>query len=98
MTDRLPIGWLSFGAFVVVLGFLALQLRDGHDPALGAANAPVPKTRRVLVRRIVRRVVVVHVISAPTAAAAPSAPVVSTATPAAAPVPSPSPAPVSRSS
>lgn len=97
------VGFASLAAFLVVLALLAIQLRAGRDPALGDKGAK-PAARRVLVRRIVRRVVVIHVIppSSQAAAATPSgsgpavpssAPVVSA--PAPAPLP---PAPVTRSS
>ncbi len=83
MTDRrprtgFPVAWLSFSAFVVVLALLALQLREGADPSLGEAAAPQPQPRHVLVRRIIRRKVVVHVIpppiDVPTQAASPTGP------------------------
>ena len=51
----------SLAVFLVVLTFLALQVRSGEDPAIGAAKAaPAAEPRRVLVRRVVRgRTVVV---------------------------------------
>ena len=100
MTDRLPIGSLTVVAFVLILGFLAFQLEHGRDPALGAPQTPAPQPRRVLLRRIVRRVVVVHVIPAGERrrAGVSSAARVSPPPPTAVPAPLPAPAPVSRSS
>jgi hypothetical protein len=86
MTRRipaLPVVWVAGAAFLALFAGLAMQLRHGHDPVLGAgrteaAAAVVP--RRVLVRRIVERRVIVRVIPAPTAPAAPSAAGAPTAT------------------
>ena len=99
-----PVGWYALAAFLTVLAALAIQLREGRDPSLGAAagsSAPVAP-RRVLIRRVIRRTIVVHVIPAPSSAPAPAAgsptitssPVV-TAGP---PPPAPVPAPVTRTS
>jgi hypothetical protein len=86
MTERrsrssVPVAWLSLSAFVVVLAFLALQLKEGRDPSIGEARAPAPAPREVLLRRIVRRKVVVHVIP-PRIVDAPPAAVTSGASPA----------------
>ena len=89
----LPVWTAAVGAFCVALAALAVQVRAGDDPALGAAKpaaaqvaaAPGPE---VVVRRIERKRVVTHVVpaaepAAPTAAPAQvSAPAPSTAAPA----------------
>jgi hypothetical protein len=59
--------WLSVMAFVAIAGFLALQLRSGHDPAFANAGANAAPAPRVVIHRVVRkRVVVVDVIPART--------------------------------
>jgi len=80
----LTVAALSLAAFVVVAALLAVRMRDGHDPLLGAQPAP----RRVLVRKVFERVEQVQVV--PSAAPAPS-PAVSVSSSAA-------PAPVTRTS
>jgi hypothetical protein len=84
MTDRargLAVVTAAAAMFLVALILLALQVRAGRDPALGAAAQP----RQVVVRRIiVRRVVEVDDRSA-------AAPRPTTSAPAA-PVPAPAPA------
>ena len=96
----------ALGAFFAALALLAVQVRAGHDPALGpaepVAQQPAPRPRRVLVRRVIRRVVVHHPpagspsFSSP-AAVQPSGPETATPAPApaapAAPAPAPPPAP-----
>ncbi len=53
----LPVFALVGSAFCVVLTFLALQMRAGQDPAIGAGARPA-EPRPVVVRRvIVRRLV-----------------------------------------
>ena len=92
MTDRarsLPVATVAGAIFAVVLVYLALQVRAGHDPAIGAMKqSPAGDARRqVIVRRIiVRRVVVDDAPPAPgsVARAAPARPA---ATPTAAPPP-----------
>jgi hypothetical protein len=84
----------ALALFLAVLALLAVQMRLGGDPALGAGTTPArPRPRHVLVHRVVRRVVVVRV----PAAAAPAAPAPATSAPAAAPPPpaavAPAPAP-----
>lgn len=49
----------SLALFLIMLAFLALQLRAGRDPALGASVAPA---KRVLVRREEKQVVVTRVL------------------------------------
>ena len=97
-----PVAAGTAGTFLAALAFLAGQVRDGRDAALGPAE-PVAATqpREVVVRRIIRRVVITE--PAPRAAAPVSggaAPASGGATPAAsapsaaAPAPSaPAPAP-----
>jgi hypothetical protein len=96
-------GWVftaALGAFLIALALLAVQVRAGRDPAIGArpeAN-PTAEPRRILVRRVVRTTVVTHVTpgtapppttSVATAPAAPAAPALAAPAPAA-----PAPAPV----
>ncbi|HEY8770795.1 MAG TPA: hypothetical protein VIM03_09640, partial [Thermoleophilaceae bacterium] len=58
-----PVAVTSLAAFLILLTFLAWQLRAGRDPALGAARQGAPAApRRIVVRRIVRRVVVERVV------------------------------------
>jgi hypothetical protein len=65
LSRRRPGAWpvigLSAGAFFAAMAFLAGQVREGRDPALGPAE-PVAqaKPRVVVVRRIVKRTVVHH--------------------------------------
>ena len=82
-----PVAAGAAGTFLAALAFLAGQVRDGRDAALGPAE-PVAATaapRPVVVRRIIRRVVITH--PAPRAAAAASAPAPAPAAPAPAPAP-----------
>jgi hypothetical protein len=77
------------GAFLASLAFLAGQVREGRDAALGPAEpAASPQPRVVVVRRVIRRVVV-DVPRRPRVRAA--APVSSAPAP---PVPAPAPAPL----
>jgi len=100
-----PVAAGTAGTFLAALAFLAGQVRDGRDAALGPAE-PVAAQRpqEVVVRRIIRRVVITE--PAPRAAApatgggepaasapAPSAPAESAPAPApAASAPAPAPA------
>jgi len=113
MTDRqgsLPVV-TAFGAvFCVALIFLALQLRAGEDPAIGAgpeAAAVSSQPRPVIVRRVIVRRIVEDApgepaapratggAAAPAPAPAASAPAPAASAPApAAPAPAPAPAPV----
>jgi len=103
-----PVLWLSLATFLVVLAVLAIRMSRGEDPAVGAGEPAPAQPRRVLVRRIVKRVVVTHVIPPPivdrvapssasgatsTAAAGPTAPARAPVASAPAPVAS-APAPV----
>jgi hypothetical protein len=98
--------WLfagSLAAFFALLAFLAVQLRTGGDPALGApkptATVAAPEPRRVIVHRVIVRKVIITdpaptpapVAVAPVAPAAPAAPTVRTVAPVV-----PAPAPVVR--
>jgi len=113
MTDRVrttrrskPSAFTVFAAsaalFFAALGFLAYQLAQGRDPALGASVtvADTPKRPVVTVRRIIKRRVVTTVVPAPVAAAttvsSAAAPATGYSAPAAvaAPAPAPAPAPV----
>jgi hypothetical protein len=65
----------SLAAFLILLTFLAWQLRAGRDSALGAARpAQQAPGKRILVRRIIRRVVVERVVPAPVAATSSATP------------------------
>jgi hypothetical protein len=104
--SALPVAAGSLAAFMGLFGYMAYQLRTGHDPALGAktASAPAPLHKRVVVKRIEHHIVITKLLppreeqddggsvqtAAPVAAAPPSAPVV---TQRSAPVPTPAPAP-----
>jgi hypothetical protein len=63
----------TLATFIVVFAVLAIQLRNGNDPALGAGPAAAPVPKRVLVHRIVKRVVVTTIIPPRVRAAAPGA-------------------------
>ena len=58
-----PVVLTAVAAFLVVFTLLAVQMRTGHDPALGAtvASTKTPAPRRVLVHRVVERRVIVTV-------------------------------------
>jgi uncharacterized membrane protein YgcG len=61
------VAWLALATFLLIVAFLALQMRAGDDPALKAfAAQPVKHKRRVLVRRVVKRKVIVHLVPAQT--------------------------------
>lgn len=98
----LPVVAATLAAFLATLAFLAVRVRTGHDPALGAmaASAPAPPVRHVLVRRLVERRVVITIKPAPQGGSAPvtsgAAPQIaaSSSLPAAAPAPAPAPPPV----
>ena len=95
-----PIAAGAAGTFLAALAFLAGQVRDGRDPALGPAEPVAARApQQVVVRKIIRRVVITH--PAPRAAApagggtAPGAPATGAGSPApaAAPPPAAPPAP-----
>ena len=114
MTDGKGIGGLpvvtaAAGLFCVALVFLALQMRAGADPAIGAGAAkPAPQPRQVIVRRVIVRRIVEEPTGAPDtapagsqapvqgapAAAAPAAQAAPAAPASPAPAPAPAPAPV----
>jgi hypothetical protein len=60
-----PVAAATLGTFLVVIAVLAIQLRNGDDPALGAGQPAAQPAKRVLVRRIIKRVVVTRVIPSP---------------------------------
>ncbi len=106
MTDRgrtLPVAAIAGALFCVVLTYLALQIRAGRDPAIGAAK---PRAAEVGRQVIVRRVIVRRIVEEPAAGSAPAAasggqvafapsPATASAPAApAAPAPAPAPAPV----
>jgi len=91
-----PVAAGTAGTFLAALAFLAGQVRDGRDAALGPAE-PVAATQpqEVVVRRIIRRVVITEPaprVAAPaTGGAAPAASAPAPGAPApAAPAPAPS--------
>jgi hypothetical protein len=59
MSERnvgLSVATAACALFCVVLIFLALQMRAGDDPAIGAGpEAEAPQPRQVIVRRVVER-------------------------------------------
>ena len=59
-----PVVAASLAAFMGLFGFMAHQLRTGHDPALGnqVAAAPAPTAKRVVVKRIEHRVIVTKLL------------------------------------
>jgi hypothetical protein len=73
MTDRrrrrglVPVATSALAGFLLIAAVLAIQLRIGRDPALGAPKiaSVASEPRRILVRRIEERRVIVRVISAP---------------------------------
>jgi pyruvate dehydrogenase E2 component (dihydrolipoamide acetyltransferase) len=102
----LPVVTAAGGLFCIALVFLALQMRAGDDPAIGAGAAqPAKPPRPVIVRRVIVRRLVEEPAAAPDAApstgAAPStaaapaasAPAAAAEPAAAAPAPAPAPAP-----
>ena len=54
----------SLAAFLGLFGFMAYELRTGHDPALGnqVASAPAPTSKRVVLKRIEHRIIVTKVL------------------------------------
>ena len=91
-----PVLLASLACFLVLFAALAIQLRNGRDPALGAAEGGSQKPKQVLVRRVILRRVVVDEPRQTTAPGATAAAPVPTAAPV--PAPAPAPAPVTRSS
>ncbi|MDX6721803.1 MAG: hypothetical protein QOD73_207 [Solirubrobacteraceae bacterium] len=102
MTERphVPVPAIAAGLFCLVLVYLALQIRAGDDPSIGAgAQAATQPAQQVIVRRIVVRRIVEE--GAPAGGQpAPGAPVAgetgpagtSGPAPSAAPAPAPAPA------
>lgn len=94
----LPVWTAATGAFCVALAALAVQVRAGYDPALGAAKPPAAQVAaarppEVVVRRIEQKRVVTHVVPAPE----PSTPVAAAVPAVASPAPAPAPAPAVQS-
>jgi hypothetical protein len=73
-----PVAAGTAGTFLAALAFLAGQVRDGRDAALGPAEPVATRApREVVVRRVIRRVVITHPAprrAAPAAGPAPAAP------------------------
>jgi hypothetical protein len=112
MTDgrrRIPVAAIAGGLFCLVLIYLALQVRAGNDPAIGAGSqtAAAPQPRQVIVHRVIIRRIVEEDAPASARPAAGSGPAPAASSPApaapaaaaapAAPAPAPAPA-VSRGS
>lgn len=70
----LPVAAATLATFLVIVTLLAMQLRNGRDPALGAgpggSNASQAAPKRVLVKRIVKRKVIVRLIPGETSGGA----------------------------
>jgi hypothetical protein len=98
MTDQsggLPVATVAAALFCVVLIYLALQIRAGEDPAIGAGKPAGGAPAQVVVRRIVvRRIVEQPAVAASTGGFAPAASSAPAAPVAVAPAPAPAPAPV----
>ncbi len=88
-----PVAAGAAGTFLAALAFLAGQVRDGRDAALGPAEPVATRQpREVVVRRVIRRVIITHPApraAAPSGGSAPAAPSAGAA-PAAASAPAPS--------
>lgn len=91
-----PVAAGTAGTFLAALAFLAGQVRDGRDAALGPAEPVAARApREVVVRRVIRRVVITYPApraAAPAGGAAPSggsAPAAPSAPAAGAPAPAP---------
>jgi hypothetical protein len=107
MTERsrsLPVVTIAGAVFCLLLIYLALQIRAGNDPSIGAGKqaATAAAPRQVIVRRIIERRVIEEDApagassngsGAAAAASADSQPTASSAAPAAAAAPAPGPAP-----
>src|SRR5947209_17580861 len=75
-TSAAAVAWVSGASFLAVFTGLALQLRTGRDPAVGtgsSASAVAVAPRRVLIRRVIEKRVVVHVVPAEADASSPAA-------------------------
>jgi hypothetical protein len=87
MTEtRFPVAGIAGALFCVVMIYLALQVRAGNDPAIGAGHQK--KSPRPI---LVRRVIITRVVEddAAPAVAAPATPAAAPAAPAPAPAPAP---------
>jgi hypothetical protein len=110
MTDGrrpIPVAAIAGGLFCLVLIYLALQVRAGNDPAIGAGSqtAAASQPRQVIVRRVIIRRIVEEDAPASARPAGGSGPAPAASAPAtaappapaaapAAPAPAPAPAPV----
>jgi hypothetical protein len=94
--SALPVVAVALCVFLGTLTFLAVRVRTGHDPALGAAAAPAPAPapRRVLLRRIVERRVLITVKRPSDEASGTATPVQSASPASASPAPASPPAPL----
>ena len=93
-----PVAAGTAGTFLAALAFLAGQVRDGRDAALGPAEpiAARQQPREIVVRRIIRRVVITDPApraAAPSGGAAPAPAAPSAPAPRAGGPPSAAPAP-----
>ena len=93
-----PVAAGAAGTFLAALAFLAGQVRDGRDAALGPAEpvAARQQPREIVVRRIIRRVVITDPApraAAPSGGAAPAPAAPSAPAPRAGGPPSAAPAP-----
>lgn len=93
MTDRsrgAAVATVAAALFCVVLIFLALQIRAGRDPAIGAGTQTAAQApRQVIVRRIIIRRIVEDDAPAASAPAASRPPTSAPAAPAAPVAPAP---------
>lgn len=105
MTDRsagptvpVPVATIAAALFCAVLIYLALQIRAGQDPAIGAGHQAAAAAPYVVVRRLeIRRIVEEEPARGGSSAGAPAASVASAPVafaPAPAPAAAPAPAPV----
>ncbi len=98
-TGPVPVAFAGAVAFLALFAGLALQVRGGADPVLGAGRSvPTAAPRRVLLRRVIERRVIVRVVPAQVASAPASAPTITTgprvgSAPAVSSAPAPAPAP-----
>ena len=64
--SKYPVVAGSLAAFMALFGFMAYQLRTGHDPALSRSTqppaAPAPPAKRLVIKKIEDRVIVTRVI------------------------------------
>ena len=86
-----PVAAGAAGTFLAALAFLAGQVRDGRDAALGPAEPVATRQpREVVVRRVIRKVIITHPAPRAAAPSGGSAPASGGAVPAAVGAPAPS--------